>query len=281
MSASKSCYLDDVLHALSGERWPITQARRRVRAVPGLYAIYGNTDAWAGLGLDPQPGSALYVGKAEDSLSDRELDTHFAADPAKKPRTGSSTVRRSFAALLRDTLDLHAIPRNPEKPDHFANYGLTPESDARLTEWMHQHLSLAVWERPAGLTQPLRTVEGEVIRTWMPPLNIQGNPRPLPLLRQARQIMTLEASGPHPPKASSNVPETTRPARTLPEQRPATAAAGRAPGPTPVELARELGKNPKTVRQALRDKYGRLPYDGDRWGALTPAQEDYLRTRFR
>jgi hypothetical protein len=186
-------------------------------------------------------------------------------------------VRRSFAALLRDTLNLHAVPRNPDKPDHFANYGLTPDGDARLTEWMHQHLSLAVWERPTGLTQTLRDVEGEVIRTWMPPLNIQGNPRPLPRLRQARQTMTLEASGPHARTAS----RTARPATALPAREPAPTAAGRSLGPTPVELARELGKSPKTVRQALRDKYGRLPFDGARWGALTRAQEDYLRARFR
>lgn len=281
MSASTSWDLDDVLDALSGERWPITQARGRVRGVPGLYAIYGNTDAWAGLGLDPQPGSALYVGKAEDSLAARELDTHFAADPAKKPRTGSSTVRRSFAALLRDTLDLHAVPRNPDKPAHFANYGLTPDGDARLTDWMHQHLSLAVWERPLGLAQPLRTIEGEVIRNWMPPLNIQGNPRPLPRLRQARQTMTLQAAGPHTPTPPRTASETARPATAPPARGPAPTAAGRSLGPTPVELARELGKSPKTVRQALRDKYGRLPFDGARWGALTPAQENYLRARFR
>lgn len=277
MSASTSWDLDDVLNALSGERWPITQARGRVRAVPGLYAIYGNTDAWAGLGLDPQPGSALYVGKAEDSLAARELDTHFAADPAKKPRTGSSTVRRSFAALLRDTLNLHAVPRNPDKPGHFTNYGLNPDGDARLTTWMHQHLFLAVWERHTGLTQPLAEIEGEVIKTWMPPLNIQGNPRPLPRLRQARQVMALEAAGSPVPAA----PEPATPATLHASVDRVAAPTRRSGGLTPVELARELGKSPKTVRQALRDKYGRLPFDGDRWGGLSPAQEDYLRARFR
>ncbi|MDF9278865.1 hypothetical protein P4U43_13830, partial [Arthrobacter sp. EH-1B-1] len=165
-----------------------------MRPVPGLYAIYGNAEAWAGLGLDPQPGTALYVGKSEDDLVRRELDTHFAADPTKKPRTGSSTVRRSFAALLRDALDLHAVPRNPDKPGHFSNYGLTPDGDARLTTWMHQHLSLTVWERPAWVAQPLVEVEAAIIHRWMPPLNIRDNPRPLPRLRLARAAMTLEAS---------------------------------------------------------------------------------------
>lgn len=67
-----------------------------MRRVPGLYAIYCDAEAWADMGLEPQPGSALYVGKSEDDLVRRELDTHFAADPTKKPHTGSSTVRRSM-----------------------------------------------------------------------------------------------------------------------------------------------------------------------------------------
>jgi hypothetical protein len=243
-----------------------------------LYAIYGDTEAWAGLGLDPQPGCALYVGKSEDDLAQRELGTHFAADPTKKARTGSSTVRRTFAALLRDTLDLHAVPRNPAKPGHFSNYGLTPDGDARLTAWMHERLSLAVWERPALFEQRLIKVEVAIIRYWMPPLNIRDNPRPLPRLRMARQKMTQEASA---FQAGSTVRSLTvaSPA-AVPPPKPAPALARGVGGLTPVELARELGKNPKAIRQALRDKYGKLPFKGDRWGSLTPEQEAYLRARF-
>lgn len=134
-----------------------------MQPVPGLYAIYGDIKDWVDLGLEPQPGAALYVGKSEDNLVNRELNNHFAADPAKKPRTGSSTVRRSFAALVRETLDLNAIARNPGKPGHFANYGLTPAGDARLTAWMHERLILTVWERSTALTLPLADVEVAVI----------------------------------------------------------------------------------------------------------------------
>ncbi len=243
-----------------------------MQPVPGLYAIYGDAEAWVDLGLDPQPDSALYVGKSEDDLVRRELDTHFSADPTKKPLTGSSTVRRSFAALLRDRLDLHAVPRNPDKPGYFSNYGLTPDGDARLTAWMHERLLLAVWERPAWLQQPLVELEAAIIHRWTPPLNIRGNPRPLPRLRLAREVMTREASGAQSREASA-APE---PATVLPR-----APAADARGVTPVELARELGRSPKTIRQALRDKYGKLPFKGDRWGTLSPEQEGYLRARFR
>ncbi|MDF9751532.1 GIY-YIG nuclease family protein [Arthrobacter sp. ES3-54] len=266
--------VEEAISALSGERWPVARAKGRVRPVPGLYAIYGDAEAWAALGLDPKPGSALYIGKSEDDLVSRELDTHFAASPTKKPRTGSSTVRRSFAALLRDALDLHAVPRNPDKPSHFSNYGLTPVGDARLTAWMHERLSLAVWELPPLLAQALGQVEVAVIHRWMPPLNIMHNPRPLPRLRRAREVMTREASGAQVREASAVVASVPSPRQSAP------APAAEAGGLTPVELAREVGKSPKTIRQALRDKYGKLPFEGDRWGALTPEQEGYLRSRF-
>lgn len=263
------------LTALSAERWPVARARGHVRPMPGLYAIYGDAQAWEDLGLKPHPDSALYVGKSEDNLVRRELDTHFAADPAKKPRTGSSTVRRSFAALLRDALDLQAVPRNPDKPGYFSNYGLTPRGDGRLTAWMLERLSLAVWERPPLLKQQLAEVEIAIIHRWMPPLNIRDNPRPLPRLALARAVMTRMASG----SQVGAAPEASEPTAVLPPIGFSPAAGAR--GLTPVELARELDKSPKTIRQALRDKYGKLPFEGARWGALTPEQEGYLRARFR
>ena len=69
----------------------------------------------------PPDDRPLHVGKAEDSLLTREIKTHFGDG-----RTGSSTVRRSFAALLAHTLDLQGLPRNSAKPGYFSNYGLSP-----------------------------------------------------------------------------------------------------------------------------------------------------------
>ena len=74
------------------------------------------------LGLGTPPDSRpLYVGKAEDSLVARDLRQHFTDG-----RTGSSTLRRSIAALLHDSMGLRGIPRNPQKPGYFSNYGLSP-----------------------------------------------------------------------------------------------------------------------------------------------------------
>ena len=184
----------DAVAALTGERWAITDAVQHVPARPGLYAIYGDEQAWRDIKLEPAPDQPLYVGKAEDSLVSRDLNGHFATNPNSKPRTGSSTVRRSFAALLRDALDLHAVPRNLAKPERFSNYALADGGDARLNEWMHARLTLAVWPAPAAMPVLLGDVETAVIVRFTPPINLDKNPRKLARLSAARAAMAAEAA---------------------------------------------------------------------------------------
>lgn len=153
-----------------------------------MYAIYGDEAAWSQLRLGkPRPEEALYVGKAEDSLLARDVDTHFG-----NGRTGSSTVRRSFAALLREQLSLSAMPRNPAKPGYFANYGLGPNDDAKLTAWMRERLDVAVWERSGNV--PLEDTERAVLQHLNPPLNIAGVQHANRLsLQAARKVMADQA----------------------------------------------------------------------------------------
>lgn len=187
-------YGQDARRALGADRWPILEAPAHVKPVPGLYAIHAHEPTWAELGLDYRAGIPLYVGKSEGSLVARELGEHFAIDPAVPARTGNSTIRRSIAALLRAPLSLRAVPRNKANPGHFANYGLEPDADLRLTDWMHDRLTLAVWTMPAQLeVVHLERVEVDVIRAWNPPLNIRDNPGRLHPLRLARAVMAAEA----------------------------------------------------------------------------------------
>ncbi len=185
--------VDAALADLSGKRWAVGEAEPHVPARPGLYAIYGDETAWSELELDPAPTAPLYIGKAERSLASRDLDGHFALRPSSLARTGSSTVRRSFAALLKHVLDLRGMPRNPAEPERFANYGLAGEGDLRLNAWMRSRLSLAIWEAPAAMPAPLRLVEAQVIAHFAPPMNIAGNPRKLVRLSRARAEMASEA----------------------------------------------------------------------------------------
>jgi hypothetical protein len=193
MGSNNDTALTAAFHALSGSRYPISRAGTLLPDKPGLYAIHAHAEVWAILGLDQRSVEIpLYVGKAEDSLITRDLKTHFSIDPEAAPKTGSSTLRRSFAALLRAPLNLRGVPRNKLKPSYFYNFGLEPEADLRLTIWMQTNLLLACWPKPADM-DPLAVVEKQVLKRWDPPINLQNSPTELPRLVAARAVMTAEA----------------------------------------------------------------------------------------
>jgi hypothetical protein len=169
---------------------PLPAAQLALPKSPGLYAIYGPPSTWSQLGLgNPENERPLYVGKSESNLRDRDLRTHFGDG-----RTGSSTVRRSFAALLRESLGLRAKPRNPAKPDHFDRYALSPTDDAKLTQWMYEHLAIAVWANH-GFPDTLAEVEKYILKAWSPPLNLVHvvPTRLTALVKSARSTMADEA----------------------------------------------------------------------------------------
>src|SRR6478735_3475202 len=173
----------DALEELSGIRHRRKDAAVLVAKRAGLYAFYGDERAWSELELAPAfDDQPLYVGKAEKSLQGRDVGTHFAAG-----KTGSSTVRRSLAALLADDLGLVPVPRNLAKPDGSANFALEPAGDARLSDWMELRLLLATWVKPDGVL--LDDVETAVVRRLRPPLNLDKVGEPRERLRSARKRM--------------------------------------------------------------------------------------------
>jgi hypothetical protein len=184
----------EAMRALAGPGHTIPNAADHIPNAPGLYAVHTEPAIWRMLGLEERdPEIPLYVGKSEDDLVTRDLKTHFATERGERSTTGSSTVRRSFAALLREPLELSGVPRNKSKPGHFANYGLERDADDRLTDWMQKHLTIAVWPKPAGLNLTLAEVEKRVLRRWGPPLNLTHVPAPLQQLRSARAVLAAEA----------------------------------------------------------------------------------------
>ena len=175
------------LLALAGPGDTHADAIHLVAKLPGLYAFYGDDRAWSELGMSSEcKGQPLYVGKAERSLNGRDVGTHFAAG-----KTGSSTVRRSLAALLADEMSLIAVPRNLAKPDGSANFALDAASEARLSSWMQDRLSLATWVKAGEVT--LDEVETVIVRRWRPPLNLDKVGESRDRLRAARKRMADEA----------------------------------------------------------------------------------------
>jgi hypothetical protein len=179
--------MSSALASLAGGRHAIVDALDHVPSSPGLYAIWAGETAWRALGLElPVADKPLYVGKAEKSLVSRDVNTHFMTG-----KTGQSTVRRTFAALLRDALDLHAVPRNQTRPERPVNFGLERKSDEALTEWMQRHLSLATWSKQGN--DELDHVETAVLEHWQPPLNLSKVARPDPRIKRARSHMAADA----------------------------------------------------------------------------------------
>ena len=169
------------LVSLAGLRHGYAVAVNLVPDEPGLYAFYGDGPTWTSLGLSPAfDNQPLYVGKAERSLNGRDVRTHFAAG-----KTGSSTVRRSLAALLARELGLVPVPRNIAKPDGSANFALDPQSEVLLSEWMQSRLSLATWTKLEG--ESLDVIETAVVHRLRPPLNLDKVGEPRGQLRAARK----------------------------------------------------------------------------------------------
>lgn len=182
--ASSEHVVEQALTDLAGKRHRRVEAVRLVPKSAGLYAFYGDERAWADLELIPcLDGQPLYVGKAEKSLNGRDVATHFATG-----KTGSSTVRRSLAALLVNQLDLQAVPRNLAKPDGSANFALESNGDHRLSEWMEDRLILATWSKPMDVV--LGEVETAVLLRLRPPLNLDKVGESRERLRRARGVMT-------------------------------------------------------------------------------------------
>lgn len=105
----------------------------------------------------------LYVGIAPNSatskqtLRSRVLKNHLGGN------TGSSTFRLSLAAILMDSENFQ--PRMTT-----TKYVLTRDDNHRLSDWQRSNLFLTWCER----TEPW-TVEGGVIATMQPPMNLADN----------------------------------------------------------------------------------------------------------
>ena len=163
--------VEEARTALVAPGKPIDRVSEAESHGPGLYAVHAAPVTWEELRLGERPDDRpLYLGKAEKSFASRDVHGHFGKRSlGSQSPTGGSTLRRSLAALLAARRGYRGVPRNPTKPGHFSNFGLSVEDDKDLSMWMADHLRLTLWPHDDGHLDDLET---RVLRSLEPPLNL-------------------------------------------------------------------------------------------------------------
>ena len=195
-SARRSTLLSCALATLHGPAGSISKLDADQASHPGLYACYGSAATWKQLGLgNPPDARPLYVGKAENTLASRDVEGHVGLrERGVQSPTGSSTLRRSLAALLAGERGYRGMPRNPDKPGYFSNYGLCEDHDDDLSAWMEARLRLALW--PHDVVAELDTIETDVLGQLRPPLNLDKVVTPWrDQVKTARKLLAADARG--------------------------------------------------------------------------------------
>jgi hypothetical protein len=177
--ASAPPVLDAVVDELLANSVRTDEVRTQAPAAPGLYAW------WAPPAILPElVGAAhptvpnlrlLYIGLAT-KLRSRLASNHLR-------RSGSSTLRRTLAGLLLDEQDYRT-----RWTDRVV---LVDEDEARLTDWMGINLRVSWCEHPTP-----RDVEGDIIRTLRPPLNVDHASGPAVDIIKAARRRYYDSAGP-------------------------------------------------------------------------------------
>jgi hypothetical protein len=131
----------------------------------GIYALFANKrNILRAIHLGRT--GLLYIGMTADPAGERN---HFA-----HAHSGFSSPRRTLGALLKDVLNLRAIPRSrgPSRTN-WSNYRFSDAGEAALTRWMRQNLSMS-HVRMAASKAAIKTVEKRLIARLKPPLNLKG-----------------------------------------------------------------------------------------------------------
>lgn len=135
---------------------------------PGIYALFFIGKSFPLTAYSPKINEVIYIGKTESSQASRDRDTHFATG-----KTGSSTLRRSFGAMLRNRLKLNPIPRGKSdiKKGRTSHFKFDKASEIKLSDWMQKNLALSFYEHAGSMTA-LDQLETELIQELVPILNI-------------------------------------------------------------------------------------------------------------
>ena len=146
----------------------------------------------------------IYIGEAKRTERRGPLQDQYS---------GSCSLRRTIGALLKEELDLRAVPSGSGRTKRdFMNYCFTFDDEMKLTDWIEQNLEI----RPLPLgdnrggTRSNRAGKRDAIRTMQPVLCLTGWRNPYASrLRALRRTCADEAHAangepPRPLASSAN-----------------------------------------------------------------------------
>jgi hypothetical protein len=162
---------------ISGPRYRFDEIPDEQRS--GIYAFFLK-DHSALSALKISASNLIYIGMTKSSIGKR--------NPLFHEYSSSHSLRRSLGALLKDELDLHAIPR---AGGDITNYRFRDSGEDRLTTWMRRNLEYSF----VLIGSEINRIEAELIRHLGPPLNLT-NPENLcgSLVKRARRRCQTEAA---------------------------------------------------------------------------------------
>ncbi|HXD92822.1 MAG TPA: hypothetical protein VNX01_06380 [Bacteroidia bacterium] len=140
---------------------------------PGIYAFFLSDKTTLGqFGIGQQ---VIYIGIAKKSLIDRDINQHFKPDAS-----GSSSLRRSMGAILKNKFTLKAIPRSNNSNDkkRFCNYKFSTDNEDILSKWMDSNLTIGYWVDSRNIDySKLRELEKEITKKLLPTLDLDPRTR--------------------------------------------------------------------------------------------------------
>lgn len=204
----------------------------------GVYALFLRQGSRLP-GIEHPPSRLLYAGKAEGTGGLRGR-CHFLGS------TSNHSPRKSLAVLLMEELGLRPIGIAQGDEPH--TWGLEPESEARLTEWMFANLELAI-----ELCGDPDARETEIVSRLAPPLNLAkcAQTEQHRRISRARKAVRLSVA---PGVVSAPEP---RPRHVARKERPNVDVAVTGDIETAEEMAARYGLFAKSFRSALRRSIGR------------------------
>ena len=173
--------IDKIITHLQNNLKPIDEIDQ-INDISGIYAIALNSNDFPFFN-DPKivKGEIIYIGKSDSSIKKRLYRSHF-----NDKKTGSSTLRRSLGAILKEDLELEPIPRSV-KEKKFRDYAFIYEGEVRLTNWMVNNLSVSFYDYPHGKKQ-INNLETKIIKRLIPILNLKKNVSLNPHLSELEEL---------------------------------------------------------------------------------------------